>query len=391
MKTNAIYCGDCADVLKTFPEKSVDLIYLDPPFFSNKNYEVIWGDGYELRAFKDRWKGGIENYLEWMVERLRDCHHVLKDTGSIYLHCDWHAGHYLKVEMDKIFGYGNFRNEVVWCYAGGGIPKLDFPRKHDTIFRYTKTSNYTFNIEFRKYKEGIIPTHSTGEKLNLDRGTPINDWWVDIKIITPYSSNAKERLGYPTQKPEALLERIIKASSNPTNIVLDPFCGCGTAISVAQKLGRQWIGIDVSPSACKLVSSRLRKLGVSMGEKDIVGLPKTHEDIKTMEPFEFQNWVCQQLNARISPKKSGDMGVDGILLDGRPLQVKQSEDIGRQVIDLFETALRRVKKNTGVIVALSFGRGAYEEVARAKLRDNIHIELKTVNELLLEDQKRCSP
>lgn len=376
----------------------MDLIYLDPPFFSNKNYEVIWGDGYELRAFKDRWKGGIQNYLKWMVERLRDCHHVLKDTGSIYLHCDWHAGHYLKVEMDRIFGYNNFRNEIVWCYSGPSNSTNDFPKKHDTIFRYTKTNTFSFSSQHTSHKSGI---HNKGSLFNAKDnkndilrereqiGKLIEDWWVDIPTGAHISKH--ERLGYPTQKPEALLERIIKSSSNPTDIVLDPFCGCGTAIAVAQKLGRRWIGIDVSPSACKLMASRLRKLGVSIGDKDIVGLPHTIDGIKSMEPFEFQNWVCQKLNARVSQKKTGDMGIDGIIIDGRPLQVKQSENIGRQVIDLFETSLRRVKKDSGVIVALSFGKGAYEEVARAKLRDNIHIELKTVNELLLEDQKRCSP
>ncbi|VUT26799.1 MAG: Modification methylase MjaV [Candidatus Methanolliviera sp. GoM_oil] len=242
-KTNSIYCGNCKDVLSHFTERSVDLIYVDPPFFSNRNYEVIWGDGYELRAFEDRWKGGIENYILWMEPKIRECHRVLKDTGLFYLHCDYHASHYLKVEVDRIFGIKNFRNEIVWCYAGGGIPKRDFPRKHDTILRYTKTDDYTFNPQYRPYSEGTVQKGRTkvkgkyAEEGLRPEGTPINDWWTDINPI--HSPTDYKKLGYPTQKPEALLERIIKASSNPEDILLDPMCGCGTCIAVAHKLDRQ--------------------------------------------------------------------------------------------------------------------------------------------------------
>lgn len=145
-QANSIYRGDCKEVLRHFPENCVDLIYLDPPFFSNKNYEVIWNDGYELRAFEDRWKGGINNYLGWMEERLVECQRVLKETGSIYLHCDWHAGHYLKAQvMDKIFGYNSFKNELIWFYKGGGSSTKFFSRKHDTIFFYSKGKEWTFN------------------------------------------------------------------------------------------------------------------------------------------------------------------------------------------------------------------------------------------------------
>jgi len=112
-------------------------------------YEVIWNDGYEIRAFEDRWKGGVQHYVAWMVERIEQCYRVLRKTGLFYLHCDWHAGHYLKVECDKIFGYGNFRNEIVWCYSGGGIPRRDFPSKHDTIFRYSKSDKYTYHPEYK--------------------------------------------------------------------------------------------------------------------------------------------------------------------------------------------------------------------------------------------------
>lgn len=395
-KTNSIYCGDCKDALRDFPDECVDLIYLDPPFFSNKNYEIIWKDGYEVRAFEDRWKGGIEHYIGWMEERLEHCHRVLNPTGSIYLHCDYHASHYLKVMMDRVFGYGNFRNEIVWHYTGNSIPKSSFPRKHDNILFYSRSDEITLKFDeiLQPYSELTLKrynhTDKDGRKFKISalrngkqeiiyakEGKYPDDVW-DIPIVR----SKKEKLGYPTQKPESLLERIIKASSNPLDVVLDPFCGCGTCVAVAEKLGRQWIGIDVSPAACRLMTDRLRKIGVDIGESDIIGLPRTVEELKSIKPFEFQNWVCQNLGGRVNIKKTGDMGIDGWMIDGTPIQVKQSSNVGRNTVDNFETAIRRAGKDKGIIVAFSFGKGAYEEAARAKLHDGLEIELKTVEEIM---------
>ncbi len=240
-------------------------------------------------------------------------------------------------------------------------------------------------VKFKDYTARFIAKHGREPKANdvlyEFEGAIIDSVWSDIADIY---RGQEERLGYPTQKPEALLERIIKASSIPTDIVLDPMCGCGTAISVAHQLGRQWIGVDVSPTACKLMANRMRKLGAQISEKDIVGMPKTLEEIKAMQPFEFQNWVCEKLLARASRRMVGDFGIDGWLIDGRPLQVKQSENVGRNVVDNFETAIRRADKNRGIIVSFSFGRGAYEEKARAKMHDDLDIELKKVEEILRE-------
>jgi DNA modification methylase len=405
MKTNAIYCGQAARVLGNtleFPDGTVDLIYMDPPFFSNRNYEVLWGDGYELRAFEDRWQGGIENYISWMEPVLRECHRVLKPTGTIYLHCDWHAGHYIKVEMDKIFGYNNFLAEIIWNKGFRGTEqKNNYQHAHDTLFFYKKSKEYTWNDQFQAYADinmkrynkidekgryALIKRRRTdgtvyyGKTYPKPEGKRINDV-IDIPVM---ASTSSERLGYPTQKPEALLERIIKASSNPGDVVLDPLCGCGTAIAVAQKLERKWVGIDVSPTACRLMVTRMRGLGVAIGENDIIGLPKTIEEIRAMPPFEFQNWVVRQLMGRVSAKKSGDMGIDGYLFDMTPIQVKQSESVGRNVVDNFETALRRARRNKGLIIAFSFGRGAKEEVARVRNKDGIDIELKTVAEIMEE-------
>lgn len=215
-------------------------------------------------------------------------------------------------------------------------------------------------------------------KLYLDEspGVPLQDIWTDIR---PVQSQARERLGYPTQKPEVLLERIIKTSSNPMDIVLDPFCGCGTAIVVAHKLGRRWVGIDISPTACNLMQNRMRALHVS---PNMMGMPLTEEDLAKLPPFEFQNWVVQRLFGRVSPRKSSDMGIDGFNFEGHPIQVKQSHDIGRNVIDNFETAMRRRKANKGIIVAFSFGKGAYEEAARTKIEDSLEIETMTVKQLI---------
>jgi DNA modification methylase len=449
METNTIYCGDNAEVMRRdILDNSIDLIYADPPFFSNKPYEVLWGNGYELRAFEDRWKGGIENYVAWMEPKLRECHRVLKNTGSMYLHCDWHAGHRLQVLMDKIFGE-RLVNEIIWkrtsAHTGEGIIK-SYGTVHDVILFYTKTDNYTFNPQHMPYdknyvekfyrnvdkdgrrwtssdlmaagirhgesgkpwrgidpnkrgnhwkftiakleelaKEGRIyfPKKAGGVpryKRYLDemKGQLLQDIWVDI---LPIQAHSKERLGYPTQKPEQLLKRIVSVSSNPMDVVLDPFCGCGTTLVVAQKLGRRWIGIDVSPTACKLMGTRLRKLHT---QYTVIGLPKTVEELRALQPFEFQNWVFEKLHGRVNPRKIGDFGIDGWIELDVPTQVKQSEDIGRNVVDNFETAIRRMGKKKGVIVAFSFGSGANEEAARAHNEEGLEIKLKTVEEVLKE-------
>jgi DNA modification methylase len=394
METSVIYCGDNIEVMRRYiPDNSIDLIYADPPFFSNQQYEIIWGDGYELRAFEDRWKGGIQNYIAWMEPRLRECHRVLKEVGSLYLHCDWHANGYLRVLLDKIFGESKFRNEIAWCYSRATSPRQKvWGRMHDTLLFYTKGDDYTFNVDevrlpyaqssleregYRKmfHKKGDL---KSGKCELSEKGKFPEDWWI-IPFIRP---NARERLGYPTQKPEKLLERIIKASSNPMDIVLDPFCGCGTTIAVAHRLGRRWIGIDVSPTACKLMAKRMRMIGAK--EFKIVGLPKTVEELRSLTPFEFQNWVFEKLHGRVNPKKIGDYGIDGWVELDVPTQVKQSDDIGRNVVDNFETAIERIGKRKGVIVAFSFTRGAYEEVARAKNEKGLDIKLKTVEEILKE-------
>jgi DNA modification methylase len=387
LEKNKLICGDNLGELVTMEKECVDLIYIDPPFFSNRNYEIIWGDEAEIRSFEDRWAGGINVYIDWMKQRVMELHRVLKPTGSFYLHCDWHAGHYLKVMLDDVFGYNNFQNEIAWCYKTQGATKKRWSRKHDTIFFYTKSSSYTFNpLKERSYmmhKYGFKKTDFKEDEKGQYSHVLCKDWWE----IPAIGSATKERWHYPTQKPEALLERIINASSNLGDIVLDSFCGCGTTLAVAQKLGRRWMGIDISPSAIALIRNRLANLGIAESDIDIIGMPKSKDDLKKFKPYEFQYWVINELHGSPSPKKTGDMGIDGFsLFNHYPIQVKQQEGVGRNVIDNFETALKRYYKTPrdtyhGYIVAFSFTKGAYEEVARVK-REGVEINLIEVQDIL---------
>ena len=256
-----LYQGDNLEVMRGLPSESIDLIYIDPPYFSQRNY----GD------FDDRWKS-MQHYLDFMVERLKEMHRLLKQTGSIYVHLDWHAVHYVKVEMDKIFGVDNFQNEIVWCYPNGGKGKRSFARKHDTILWYSKSQEYLFNDQDvhipyelispksvtpfnlvdkdgRRYRERVVngKTYTYYE----DKGKIPNDWWIDIQPLTGRHGR-HEKENYQTQKPSKLMERIILASSNEGDLVADFFCGSGSFIKKAFELGRRCIGCDVSPKALAL-------------------------------------------------------------------------------------------------------------------------------------------
>ena len=223
IETGIIYCDDNLERLRMLSADSVDLIYLDPPFFSNRNYEVIWGDEAEVRSFSDRWAGGIEHYIAWMRERCVELRRVLKATGSLYLHCDPTASHYLKVMLDETFTRGNFRNEIIWSYRRWPSKGAKFQTMHDVILFYTAGKHNTFNVFYEppsesymkrfKGKTQVLDPDRKTRKLVVDeptKGMPQRDVW-DISIV---AGSSKERLGYPTQKPETLLERILQTSSN---------------------------------------------------------------------------------------------------------------------------------------------------------------------------------
>jgi DNA modification methylase len=479
LETGILFCADNLDRLPEFPNECVDLIYLDPPFFSNRQYEVIWGDEAEIRSFEDRWKGGIELYIEWMRDRVSHLHRVLKPTGSMYIHCDPAASHYLKVMADSIFGRSNFRNEVVWRRTGAHSKSKRWAPLHDTLLFYTRSDTYTWKYPTRPYMRGHVEDNFVHDELGwrtnyygnvltgsgvrggesgkpwrgfnptdkqrhwaipgavvadieedlsgltqhekLDRLyelgyikiIPNQAWPIyerrldpkkdgvavgDIWSFQPYTSGTvfgteqgidedvrwlstkdRERLGYPTQKPEGLLDRIIRASSNADDIVLDPFCGCGTSVAVAEMLKRQWIGIDISPTAVNLMMRRLAKLGAVAKTE---GLPKTVDDLRDLRDLEFQNWAINRVHGTHSRRKVHDMGIDGYsFMEGLPIQVKQSEKVGRPKVDEFETAMRRYGKDKGYIIAFSFSSGAYEEAARVR-REGLEIALIEVATLI---------
>ena len=298
-----MWTGDNLDIMRGMNSESVDLIYLDPPFNSNRNYAAPIGSEAAGAAFKDTWtlddvdlawhgqiaeqqpalyaiidaarlahSKGMQSYLIMMAVRLLEMRRLLKDTGSIYLHCDPMASHYLKTLMDAVFGVENYRNEIVWCYTGPGSPKMrQFNRKHDTIHWYSKSDTWIFNADtirlqhhektLKNYKEGL--SGSGHADTPLRPGKVPESWWAERKgnglAIT--ARQQKQYVGYPTQKPLALLERIIRASCNVDDVVLDPFCGCATACVAADRLNRQWAGIDLSPLAAKLVRQRMQAEG----------------------------------------------------------------------------------------------------------------------------------
>jgi len=476
LDTRVIYCGDNLEQLKKLPDTCVDLIYIDPPFNSNRNYEVFWGETKEKRSFADR-HASTQAYIEYMRPRCVELSRVLKKTGSFYYHCDWHASHYVKVMLDVIFGQNNFQSEIIWRRTlAKGLAFTGFPNNHDSIFLYGGGGEPIFNRPYIRYdlndldektlskysqfdesgrryqltsllnpsnnrpnltyeflgvtrvwrwtKERMEQAHKDGrvvqpkpggvprEKRYLDEqeGRPIDTMWIDIP---PVNSQADERLGYPTQKPLALLERVINASCNPNDIVLDAFCGCGTALVAAQNLGRQWIGIDISPTACRVMSKRMRdmcslKESVPLWKAHrtdafvVRDLPWTIEKLKALPPFEFENWAVIALGGIPNKVQVGDMGVDGRIFpvgtkpvdgglfsdDWFPIQVKQTDKVGRPDIDAFQAVMEREGeggRKRGFFVAFGYSHDAVQECAAFHKRTGRIIKLLTVQEILDEE------
>ncbi len=417
---NKLYYGDNLDVLRSreyFPDECVDLIYLDPPFNSSRSYNVLFksesgaDSPAQITAFEDTWHWGetaeatyddlivhapnevstavealmnliqrnqMMAYLVMMTARLVELHRVLKPTGSLYLHCDPTASHYLKIVLDAIFGTENYRNEIIWHYDGPQRPsRRNFGSKHDVIFRYSKTAAFfadekniipesmLTDLELKKYKqddegryfydtppgdytaqsierldqEGRIRRTKSGKLrvkhfLRSDtqgrvyRRKQLHDVWHDIPSIG--HAGGKERLSYPTQKPLKLLERIILASSRKGDIVLDPFCGCGTAVAAAHKLNRRWIGIDITHLAISLQKYRLADMFELVSGKDyeVIGEPTTVEGARALAQdsandgrYQFEWWALSLLRAKPVGGKTGsrkgrkgaDKGIDGII------------------------------------------------------------------------------
>lgn len=423
IQSNRLYYGDNLTIMKNIPPSSVDLIYLDPPFNSQRNYNLIYkqltgqpvpeqeeafcdawemdpekedmlrrmpivfeeyGVDDDLVKFWQAWIRALRNtqprllaYLVYMTYRLFEMRRILKSTGTLYLHCDPHASHYIKVFMDGIFGHQNFRNEIIWRRTNAkGLASVRLPSNHDVILRYTKSDKFTWNPQYRAhdpsyvkkfyrytepdtarrytladltnpnrdrpnltyeflgvtrvwrwtkgrmqtaYDKGLIFQSKPGAIPRLKRyldeqeGNPIDDVWTDIR---PVQSQAKERLGYPTQKPLALLQRVIATSTNKGNIVFDPFCGCGTAVYAAHLLNRKWIGCDIAILSIRMVRDILLKRYGLEEDKDYIvsGVPRSVEaahELFDHDPRQFQHWAVELAGGFASAKFSGDRGIDG--------------------------------------------------------------------------------
>jgi DNA modification methylase len=360
---NTLYYGDNLDVLRRYvKDETVDLIYLDPPFNSNATYNVLFTErngsqaAAQIKAFEDTWTwdqpaaeayqevveaGGTVSrvmqafrtflgdndmlaYLAMMAPRLVELRRVLKPTGSIYLHCDPGTSHYLKMLMDAVFVTKNFQNEIVWLYRKFGRAGHYFPRSHDVILFYSNGAPNTFNPQYVPPSESTLKRWGTKKRGGKDPnvryatddespGAVMPDYW-DIRLIIGANP---ERLGYPTQKPEALLERIINASSNPGDVVLDPFCGCGTTVAVAERLKRRWIGIDITQAGIVVIKKRLRDAFGEEAVYQVVGEPTSLPDAAALaaeDPYQFQWWALGLVGARpVEQKKGADKGIDGRL------------------------------------------------------------------------------
>ena len=497
--TNRLYYGDNLDVLREHVgTASVDLVYLDPPFNSNANYNILFKSPIgtqadaQVEAFKDTWTWGDEAedafdqvmrsgltgtsellramrgfmgqsdvmaYLAMMAIRLIELHRALKNNGSLYLHCDPTASHYLKMVLDSVFGASNYRNEIVWQrLAGAKADAHQYGRNSDRLFFYSKSSMFKFDpprlaehneqtveqwykqtdergsyvsrpltaagatggdsgqvwrgrtptghwtvprILAARYEEetGATLAGSVRERLDIlaDAGfidfsssglpswrryldeaeTPrVHDLWYD-EAVKPISRTSAERLGYPTQKPLGLLERIIAASSNEGDVVLDPFCGCGTAVHAAQKLGRAWIGIDITHLAISLIEKRLKDAfpGIAF---TVEGTPKdlaSAEDLARRDKYQFQWWAVSMVDAMPSGgrKKGADGGVDGIIYfkpEGKRTEkaivsVKGGDTVGVQMIRDLHSAMEREKAPIGVFITKALPSGPMEREAAA--------------------------
>lgn len=392
---NRLFFGDNLHIMRQLPSKSIDLIYIDPPFFSGRNYNVIFGDNNEIRSFSDIWEAGIPGYLVWLNVRLYEMKRLLKDTGSIYVHLDWHASHYVKVEMDKIFGYENFQNEVIWAYKTQGATKKRWSRKHDALLFYSKTNTWKFNAmterSYMKHKYGFAKDDfKIDEEGRQYRDALIRDTWE----ISAIQSATKEQIGYPTQKPEALLERIIKASSNEGDVVPDFFAGGGTTAAVAQKLNRRWITSDQSRIAVSIIADRISKIAEQAGilfpipdfTIEHCGIYETPK-LEKLEEKKFREFVIKAYGGK---PETISKNIHGIR-QGVPLYVGSSsrkEAITKDDVAKFATAIFKEKHdNFGAMLGWNFDRSAREAATILAARENKRIDFVRLNLVRLEDEE----
>lgn len=426
METNRIYHGDNMFYMPDMPAESIDLIYIDPPFGT----QSLW----KSRAFKEKvqdfqfydiWGKGVNGYINFMVERLRHMHRLLKPTGSLFVHLDWRMAHYIKIELDKIFGVKNpagnntnFINEIIWFYRRWTATSKSLQKMHDTILWYSKTKQYSFYPIYKKPTESQLKVQEKGwnrntvkidgkkqaqliiydqqkvddaikqGKLNMNKYarvvTPKTNQTLedDVWQIKPLHSQSKERTGWPTQKPLKLLNRIIEMASKPGDLVADFFCGCGTAIVAAQRLNRKWIGMDASRTACDVMLDRIKE-DQPLFNQDIVSKPMTATDFKELSPFDFEKQAVRAIGGVTNHAQVGDGGIDGRLaFDGTPIQVKKfNKAIGDT--DHFRGFYEPIKQHgRGIYITLNGYTPKAKERAEGWRREGLDIQLLTINHII---------
>ena len=408
---NRLFFGDNLHVMRQLPSKSIDLIYIDPPFFSGRHYNVIFGDKNEMRSFSDIWEAGMPGYLIWLNARLFEMKRLLKTAGSIYVHCDWHASHYIKVEMDKLFGVDNFLNEIVWAYTSGGVSKQWFGRKHDVLLAYCRERGDHFISlpEEKSYTKTLPEPHTpSGTRLGVlrdkvcnlcEKGSPgqkyrmvtMRDVWTDLRSLF---RNDAEMIGYPTQKPERLLDRIINASTPEDGVVADFFCGGGTTPNVAQRLGRRWVACDQSRIATAITADRITRL-VDESATILVAPDYTIEHWGVYEsprleklPIErFRRFVIEAFGGRM---ETATQNIHG-LRAGVPLYVgepSRKTHIGKEDVRRFAQAIFEEKRTEfGIMLGWNFDIEARRAVDILKARENKRIDFVRLQLVRLEDKE----
>lgn len=331
--------GNCQELIKTLSAESVDLVYLDPPFFTQKTHSLVTRDNSTEFSFEDKWSS-LQEYLTFMQDALTQCRRVLKNTGSVFLQCDKSASHHLRILLDKVFGEENFQSEIIWSYKRWSNSKKGLLNSHQTIYFYSKTGNYKFNTIYSDYSpttniDQILQArirnsvgkviYSRDDEGNVilgeeKRGVPLSDVW-NIPFLNP---KAKERTGYPTQKPILLLERIIEISTEKGDFVLDPFCGSGTTLVSAKLLNRKYIGIDISRDAIEMTNKRLLELVKSESQLLASG------EESYLDKSDYERAILKAIDAVPVERNSGIDGFIRYYVNGRPVSVKiqkQGENI----------------------------------------------------------------
>jgi DNA modification methylase len=416
LEPNRLFWGDNLHVMRQLPSESIDLIYIDPPFFSGRQYNVIFGDQNELRSFSDIWEGGMPGYLVWLNARLYEMKRLLKRTGTIFVHLDWHASHYVKVEMDKILGHNRFVNEVIWAYTGTGAPKRGFKRKHDVLLVYCKEDDFFFDAESagepmsektkgkftmvdeqgRQYKQYKHPDGTYHRQyLDPDKLTRKRDVW---EISTIQSWN--EKIGYPTQKPEALLAEVVGCCSPKGGVVADFFCGGGTTAAVAQRLGRRWIACDQSRVAVAITADRLTRqveelTGALFPVPDFTvehwGVYEARH-LASMPPDQFRAFVLRCFGATAEDAQYGVHGMKGAV----PIWVgapSPKEAATAADVQGFANAIRRTLRyqqdnlRDGIMLAWAFRPDAMEAAERLRQLEQIDLNFIRLEQVRIDSSR----